>query len=529
MFTHGRLTRGQGTDPRRMLFAVLDVETTGLDPRRGHRICEVAVVRMRGDGTVVDEYATLVDPGRPLAGEEFHGITPAQAADAPAFTDIAGDLVAYLSDAVVVAHNLPFEERFLEAEFQALGMRPSGLPGLCTLQAFRVHLDRYAYRQHQLYQLMTGEWMQGQHHALADARHLARMLSVLVNESPQPLAWSGTGPVAAPQVPRSGRIAPRTSDLRKGQEGWLANLAAGLPDMNPSPRPHPQGVAAYRSMLGHALADGRIVGDEAQRLALLATRAGFTRSTVLRVHEQVLLEARARAEADGRVTSTELRELEKAARNLGAGHVIRDLLYVADQEKARRNGPLKGWRVVPVGEDGSVNAVVDFAVSHGATVGVNVTKTVRLVIVEPGADDAKVRKARETGIRVATPAEAWDLLKAAVDKAERGLFDDGTGVMVAAQLRAEQREEADRKPWQAFWRPRELSDRQYHEQFVAPFERRDRAASHERRSDRGPHRINARITVEPQKKSGGGCAGAALLFAATGAAVAVSGLLPFWT
>ncbi|WP_061080167.1 hypothetical protein [Nocardiopsis alborubida] len=138
------------------------------------------------------------------------------------------------------------------------------------------------------------------------------------------------------------------------------------------------------------------------------------------MHEQVLLEARARAEADGRVTSTELRELERAAKNPGAGHVIQDLLYVADQEKARRNGLLKGWRVVPVGEDGSVNAVVDFAVSHGATVGVNVTKTVRLVIAEPGTDDAKVRRAREADIRVATPAEAWDLLKAAVDKAEHG-------------------------------------------------------------------------------------------------------------
>lgn len=520
MFTPGRLTRGQGVDPRRMLFAVLDVETTGLEVGEGHRICEVAVVRMRGDGTVVDEYSTLVNPGRPIHNDHFHHITAAQAANAPTFADIAGDLVAYLSDAVVVAHNLPFEEKFLEAEFKALGMHPFGLPGLCTLQAFRVHLDRYVYRQSQLYQLMIGEWMQGQHHALADARHLARMLAVLVNESPQPLAWAGPGPVAAPKVARSGRIAPRAGGLRKGQEGWLANLAAGLPDMRPSPHPHPQGVVAYRSMLGHALADGKIVGDEAQQLALLATRAGFTQSTVRQVHEQVLLEARARAEADGRVTSTELRELERAAKNLGAGHVIQDLLYVSDQEKARKNGPLKGWRIVPVGEDGSVNAVVDFAVSHGATVGVNVTKTVRLVIAEPGTDDAKIRKAHEARIRVVTPAEAWDLLKAGIDRAENGLFDDGSGVMVAAQLRAEQQEERESESWQAFWRSRELSDRQYHEQFVAPYEH------YEHRADRGPYTITASLPVEAQKKSGG-CAGAALLFLSTGAAVTTAAT-QFW-
>lgn len=517
MFTQGRLTRGQGVDPRRMLFAVLDVETTGLEVKEGHRICEVAVVRMRGDGTVVDEYATLVNPGRPVHNDHFHGITGAQVADAPSFADIAGDLITHLSGAVIVAHNLPFEEKFLEAEFRALGMRPSGLPGLCTLQAFRAHLDRYAYRQNQIYQLMTGEWMQGQHHALADARHLAHMLSILVNEGPQPLAWAGPGPVSEPPAPRGARVAPRAGQLRKGQEGWLANLVAGLPDMKSSPPPNLQGMADYRSMLGHALVDGKIVGDEAQQLALLATRAGFTRSTVRQVHEQVLLEARARAEADGVVTSTELRELGRAAKNLGVGHVIKDLLYVADREKARKNGPLKGWRIVPVGEDGSVSAVVDFAVSHGATVGVNVTKTVRLVIAEPGADDAKTRKAHEMGIRAATPAEAWDLLKAGVDKAESGLFDDGTGVVVAGRLRAEHQEEREREPWQSFWRSRELTDRQYHQQFVAPYEGRDRG---------GPHVITATLPAHAQKK-GGGCAGAALLFMATGAAAGAAQLWPF--
>ena len=57
---------------------------------------------------------------------------------------------------MVVSHNLPFEEKFLEAEFAAVELRPWGLPGLCTLQTLRTHLDRRAYRQPQLYQLMTG-------------------------------------------------------------------------------------------------------------------------------------------------------------------------------------------------------------------------------------------------------------------------------------------------------------------------------------------------------------------------------------
>ncbi|WP_017582286.1 3'-5' exonuclease [Nocardiopsis valliformis] len=514
MFSQGYLTRGHGADPRRMTFAVVDLETTGLHPEAGHRICEVAVVRMRGDSTVIDEYSTLVNPGIPLRNSEFHEITDAQAAHAPVFADIAGDLVAYLSDAVVVAHNLPFEEGFLKAEFGRLNVSAQGLPGLCTLQTLRTQLDRYGYKQNQLYQLMTGEWMRGQHHALADARHLARMLSVLLNESPQPLAWAGPNPMTAPPLPRTGRIAPRTFGLRKGQEGWLANVTAGLPDMNPSPRPHPQGVAAYRSALGHALEDGKIVGEEAHHLAGLATAAGLTQTTIRQVHEQVLLEARARAEADGVVTSTELRELEKAARNLGAGHAIKDLLYVAEQEKARKNGPLKGWRIVPVGDSPAISAVMDHAVSQGATAGVKITKTVRLVIAEPGTSDPKIDRAQQEGHRVVTPAQAWDVLRAASDRREAGLFADSGSAQAAAQMRPDSGEQEEKRPWQSFWRPRELGAGEYHQRFVAPFEERDRARAGTAASPSG--RFSG-AAVQAERK--GCCAGSLLLFMATGAAV----------
>ncbi|HJE57485.1 MAG TPA: 3'-5' exonuclease [Nocardiopsis listeri] len=495
-----------------MVFAVLDLETTGLHPEQGDRVCEVAVVRMRGDGTVLDEYSTLVAPGVPLRNAEFHQITEAQIARAPSFADIAGDLIAYLSDAVVVAHNLPFEEGFLRAEFGALNIRAWGLPGLCTLHTLRTQLDRHGYKQSRLYQLMTGEWMRGQHHALADARHLARMLSLLLNESPAPLSWVGPGPTAAPPLPRSGRIAPRTFGLRRGQEGWLANLAAGLPNTNPSPRPHPQGMAAYRSMLGHALEDGRIVGEEAHRLAELATAAGLTQTTIGQVHEQVLVEARVRAEADGVVTSVELRELERAAHNLGTGHAIKDLLYVAEQERARKKGPLKGWRVVPIGESPAMSAVMDYAVAQGATAGVNVTKTTRLVIAEAGETDPKVERALQNGHRVLPPAQAWDALRAASDRREAGLFADGGSAQIASGAGARPTESEEQAPWQSFWRPEELGEGEYHRRFVAPFAERDRAT--------------APVAATESK---GGCAGVLLLFTAIGGALTggVGGLWPF--
>ncbi len=529
MFTQGRLTRGQGIDPRQMLFAAVAVNTTGYESGRD-RVYEVAVVRMRGDGTVVDEYATLVNPQRRVDADERDPITNEQVGKAPAFDRVAGDLLAFLSDAVVVAHGLEHVDRFLDSELGRMGVRVSGVPGLCTLRLLRTQLDTFPYRQNHLYRLLTGDWPAWESSALDKARQRARMLHIVLQRSPALLRWNGPGPAPVPAVPRTGLIAPRTIGLRKGHEGWLANMVAGLPDMNPSPRPNPQGAAAYRSMLGHALDDGKIVGDEARQLADLATEAGFTQATIGQLHEKVLMEARARAEEDGVVTSAELRELERAAKDLGAGHAIQDLLYAAEQERARRNGPLKGWRIVPVGESGALSAVVDYAVSHGATVGANVTKTVRLVVAEEGTADPKVERARQGGHRLVTPAQAWDILRAASDRSDAGLFADGDSARVASQVNARRQEEQeeDSRAWQEYWRPRELTDQEYHREFVAPYERRDRVAGggpQERTASRTA-KTPARPSTQAQK--GGGCAGAALLFMAAGAAAAVSGLLPFW-
>lgn len=528
MFTEGRLTRDRGSDPRRMLFAVLNFSATGFEPALGHRVFEAAVVRMRGDGTVLDEYSTLVNPKRRVPYDDHAGIIDDQVKQAPTFDRIAGDLLERLGGAVVVAHKLDHEDAFIDAELGRLGVQAQGVPGLCTLRLARTQLDTHPYKSRHLYRLMTGEWPEWNSNALSGARQRAYMLRTLIDQSPVPLRWTGPAPVGLPVLPRNGVIAPHIVGLRKGREGWLASLVASLPDMNPSPRPSPRGAAAYRSMLGRALADGKIVAEEAHPLADLATAAGFTQSTIRQVHEQVMLEARVRAEADGVVTSAELRELEKAAKNLGAGHAIQDLLHIAEKEKERKNGPLKGWRIVPLGESAAISAVVEHAMAQGATVGVNVTKTVRLVIAEEGSDDPKVQRAVENGHRVLTPAQAWDVLKEASHQAAGNLFADGGSARIAEQVSAERNRQAEvHGDWLTTWRPRELTEREYHEQFVAPYEKRDQAARQPvprqvplPQADRGR-------AAEPQK--GGGCASAALLFMATGAATAAaaSALLPF--
>lgn len=510
MFVRGQLTRQRGVDPRALTFAVLDLQTTGLHPGQGSRVCEVGIVRMRGDGVVLDEYSTLVNPGLRISNDEFHGITNADVRHAPTFQDVAGDVLAYLSDAIVVSHNLDFEEKFLVAEFGRLGITLAQVPGLCTLVTCRVQLDRWGYRLENLANLITDEWPAALHSALGNARALAVTLAKLIGEAPQPLSWLGPPPTALPRLPRAGLIAPRAVALRKGTEGWLATLTARLPYMAYSPQPRPDGLRDYRALLAHALSDGRIVGEEASQLAVLAARAGLTQTTARQVHEEFLAEARARAEADGMVTSAELRELQRAAKELAASHLISDLEGAAAANRARSNGPLKGWRIMPVGESAAVTDVVDFAVEHGAKAAVNLTKTVRLVVSDGAAEnDPRIARALAAGIDVVRPDQARKLLEDEVAKVRGGLFTDPRGEDIASRLAAEQAAAARpaRPEWHEFWRPHELTPAEYHARFVERHDDWDEV-----------HEIRVSVPVAPRvaphanaAKAKGGCAVVVLL------------------
>jgi DNA polymerase III subunit epsilon len=119
-------------------LAFLDFETTGLSPRRGDRVCEVALQRVIGD-VAETSYTTLVNPQRLLSERSFaiNQISAEQLADAPTFALIAGSLRATLADTVIVAHNAPFDLEFLQAELALAGQPPLLVPVIDTLAIAR--------------------------------------------------------------------------------------------------------------------------------------------------------------------------------------------------------------------------------------------------------------------------------------------------------------------------------------------------------------------------------------------------------
>src|SRR5262249_44167342 len=80
-------------------FCVLDVETTGLNPKLGDRICEIALLKTRNTETLAT-FHTLVNPGRPIspAASAINNISDAMVKDAPSFAAIAPEILAFTQD-----------------------------------------------------------------------------------------------------------------------------------------------------------------------------------------------------------------------------------------------------------------------------------------------------------------------------------------------------------------------------------------------------------------------------------------------
>ncbi len=146
-------------------FVVIDVETTGIT--RFDRICEIGMTKI-SNGKIVDKLETLINPNLRIMNTIFHGIKDWMVEDAPVFEDVAWQIAKFIRRAVLIAHNAPFDMRFMRYEFQRLDTDLSHY-ALCTLRlARRLHPDFSYYRLDYLLEKygIVNEWP---HRAGADA------------------------------------------------------------------------------------------------------------------------------------------------------------------------------------------------------------------------------------------------------------------------------------------------------------------------------------------------------------------------
>ncbi len=200
-------------------FVVLDLETTGGSPVHD-RVTEIAAVRIE-NGQEVARWSTLVNPGTSISYfiQNLTGISNEMVRKAPAFAEVAQQLLGLLEGAVLVAHNARFDHGFLQSEFARIEI-PLRVKTLCT-----VRLSRLLYPQHRGHGL---DAIMQRHGLASSARHRA------MGDVDVVLAWlaSATQELGAEQIQR--------------QAGTLLQSSAALPPQLANPiKDIPQSCGVY--------------------------------------------------------------------------------------------------------------------------------------------------------------------------------------------------------------------------------------------------------------------------------------------
>jgi DNA polymerase-3 subunit epsilon len=167
---------------RNVHFAVLDVETTGLDPATT-RMVEIAIVEMDQAGRRIDEFSTLIDiPGdEPLGAEFIHRISRSMLDTAPRFDEVVGSICTHLAGRIVVGHMVNFDIGHLSSEFARSGGELPDLFGstLCTRDLALAVLPPGPKTLAACCDA-TGVENDAAHTALGDARATAELLLILL-------------------------------------------------------------------------------------------------------------------------------------------------------------------------------------------------------------------------------------------------------------------------------------------------------------------------------------------------------------
>ena len=119
---------------------VLDTETTGLDPRQGHRIVEIGCLELINHIPTDRNFHRDINPECDISDEAVavHGLSRERLSKEPVFAEIAADFLDFIGDAKLIIHNADFDVGFLNAELAALGL-PQMAPdrATCTVKLAR--------------------------------------------------------------------------------------------------------------------------------------------------------------------------------------------------------------------------------------------------------------------------------------------------------------------------------------------------------------------------------------------------------
>lgn len=381
---YANLTREPTPWPaREATYTAVDVETTGLDPTTD-RIVEIGLVKFLGDGTVLDEFATLVNnPGSSPDAQAAHQIDDADVADAPTICDALREAFAFMAGTVVVSHKWEFEEGFLAAAAAQCGLELPDVLAICTLLTGRRQFDGRGYSLKIFHKSATGRFHDA-HAALSDARAVREVLLWMMRTAPEPLCLSMSPPPARPPyVGGDCLISCRAAIMSNAS---MAELINAFPQ---SPRPRqgdPDEVENYLALLAESIEDGRLTYEETRALTRQVQRTRLTGTQIGYIH-QLAWESQFpdRQTPTSELDTSERRERYLMAEALGLTDLAAEIGAVIASLEEPKPDPsarfLKNLRIGVVGETTDLVQLRNQANAYGARIAVRITKTVQWLAV----------------------------------------------------------------------------------------------------------------------------------------------------
>lgn len=416
-------------------LTIIDVETTGLFPDHYDRIVEVAAIHLNENGSIGDQYVTLVNPVRDLGPTHIHNITASDVKGAPEFNQIVGDLIEYISGSVVIGHNVTFDLRFIRAELARMGIQMPPCPYACTLSMTRKFAPYLDCRK--LDQICTklGIDYSRQHSALHDARAVAELLqyfdvATLPSIHDYTRYFNVENHIASgmkwPSLPRTGLVhtRKRAVQIQSQRPCYISQLVSRLSDSGT----HSGIRYEYIMLLDRVLEDRRVTLSESDQLMACARMLGLSQSDATNIHRQYMIELIRVALADGIITEPEKRDLLEVQNLLGLSPD--DVRCMIDQETQRISEELTDtpprkqtcmdgktvcftgtFQCRVKGNPATRQLATQIAEQQGMVVKRSVTKTLDfLVAADPDSLSGKARKAHQYGVRVIAEPVFWRLM-----------------------------------------------------------------------------------------------------------------------
>ncbi len=218
---------------------VFDTETTGLDPAGGDRIVEIGCVEMFNRAETGRHFHAYFNPERPMppSAEAVHGLTDIFLSDKPRFSEKAEELLEFIDDAPLVAHNASFDFGFLNHE-----LGHCGRPAICLsrmIDTLALARTRHPGAKHSLDALCTrfgvDRSQRIKHGALLDAQLLAQVYIELTGgrqiglgladdtEDMDVAPVAGAVTIREPRIPRPHRAAIEELERHRAFIGTLVN------------------------------------------------------------------------------------------------------------------------------------------------------------------------------------------------------------------------------------------------------------------------------------------------------------------